>query len=108
MEWLQQKNNTILIAINNNNSNDTITENLPSGVWELDLDTNNLTHKHSFTLNAFGTSTSIDFGQNRISRIGALKLNTLGRCSSVGRSTIFVGAEYFTTATVTKSAIFYR
>lgn len=100
------KDNTILMAIKNNNSENRINENLPSGIWELDLNTGNLTHKHSFTLNDLGDSTSIDFGQNRISKIGALKINNLCDSSSSGRSTLFIGSDYYTDATTIKSAIF--
>ena len=100
------KNNTILFAINNNLENNGIYENIPSGLWELDLTTNNLTHKYSITLTTLGSSTVVDFGQNRISSIGAIKINSLANSSSsAGRGNLFVGAEYYTTATVKETAI---
>jgi hypothetical protein len=96
------KNNTILFNINNKNIDNSINENLPSGIWELDLSTNNLTHKHSFNI-----SITTDFGQNRIKNVGALKLTTLAYTSSLlGRSTLLAGATIFTNATTTRSAIF--
>lgn len=100
------KDNTILFAINNNLDGNKIAENIPSGVWELDLNTMNLTHKHSITLNAYGSATTTDFGQNRISEIGAIKINSLTDVStSGGRGSLFVGAEYYTDATTTEKAI---
>lgn len=100
------KDNTILFAINNNLDGKKIAENIPSGVWELDLNTMNLTHKHSITLNAYGSATTTDFGQNRISEIGAIKINSLTDVStSGGRGSLFVGAEYYTDATTTEKAI---
>lgn len=100
------KDNTILFAINNNLDGNKIAENIPSGVWELDLNTMNLTHKHSITLNAYGSATTTDFGQNRISEIGAIKINSLTDVStSRGRGSLFVGAEYYTDATTTEKAI---
>ncbi len=102
------KNNTLQIAINNLNGDNTgtITETLPSGIWELDLDTLNFTHRSAFTLKPMGDATITDYGQNRIVRIGALKLNTLSSTSSNGRGTILAGASYYTDATTEKSAIF--
>lgn len=102
------RNNTLLLAVNNlNDDNDnSINENLPSGIWELELATGNLTHKHSFTLNTKGSATTTDYGQNRIYGIGAIALNYIGTNSSLGRSTILTGATVYTDATTTKSAIF--
>lgn len=106
--FIPTKNNTLLLSINNINYNNagSITENLQSGIWELDLTTNNFTHKYSPTLKAMGSSTVTDFGQNRILSAGALKLNTLQSNSANGRSTILAGYSYYTDATTTKSGIF--
>ncbi len=102
------KNNTLLLSINNLNYNNTgnVTENLPSGIWELDLSTGNFTHKHAPTLKAYNSATVTDFGQNRILAVGAIKLNTLGSNAAAGRSTILAGYSYYTDATTTKSGIF--
>lgn len=102
------KNNTLLININNLNGDNTgnITENLPSGIWELDLNTRNFTHRSAFTYSANGSSTITDYGQNRIAIAGAIKLNPLSSAATTGRGTILAGAKYYTDATSTKSAIF--
>lgn len=102
------KNNTLLVLVNNLNEDDggTINENLPSGIWELDLATGNFTHRYSPTLKARSSSTVTDFGQNRIVSAGALKLGYLEEDSSVGRSTMLAGFAYFTDATTEASAIF--
>lgn len=102
------KNNTIQILINNLNDDSVadVTENMPSGVWELDLNTNNFTHKYSPTLKARSSSTVTDFGQNRISAPGALKVNYLQSNNSSGRSTLIAGFNYFSDATTVKSGIF--
>ncbi len=102
------KNNTLLIAINNLNydTGSTINENLPSGIWEVDLATGNCTHRHSFTLKSLSSSTVTDYGQNRINGIGAIKINTLASNSSSGRGTLLAGASYFTDATTVKYGIF--
>lgn len=102
------KDNTILVNVNNLNydSGLTINENMPCGIWEFDLSTKNFTHKHSFTLKARSSSTVTDFGQNKIKRIGAIKLNTFSTNSSNGRSTIFAGCGYFSDASTAKYGIF--
>ncbi len=102
------KNNTILVLVNNQNddANDTVTENLPSGIWELDLQTFNFTHRYSPTLKRRSSSTVTDFGQNIIVGAGAIKLNTLNSDTSVGRSSLICGFDYFTDLTTESSAIF--
>lgn len=102
------KNNTILISVNNLNNDwqTDIIENLPSGVWELDLATSNFIHKYSPTLKTRVSSTITDYGQNRISAPGAIKINTLQSASANGRSTLIAGFNYFTDATTVKSGIF--
>lgn len=102
------KNNTLQILVNNLNDDVAadVSENLPSGIWELDLQTRNFTHRYSPTLKTRSSSTITDYGQNRISSPGALKLNTLQANSSVGRSTLLAGFNVFTDASTVKSAIF--
>lgn len=101
------KNNTILVSINNlnGNNNETINENIASGVWELDLNTKNFTHKYSFTLKSSSSSTIADYGQNKIKQIGAIKLNPLSTTADTGRGTILAGCTYYTDATTTKSVV---
>jgi hypothetical protein len=102
------KNNTIEILINNTNedASATINENLPSGIWELDIATNSLTHRYSATLKAITSDTVVDYGQNRVSGVGALKFNTMEDNTTTGRSTRLVGINYYTDATTVKSGIF--
>jgi len=106
--FIATKNNTLLLSINNLNYNNAgnVTENLPSGIWELNLSNGNFTHKHAPTLKAYNSATVTDFGQNRILAAGAIKLNTLGSNAAVGRSTLLAGFSYYTDATTTKSGIF--
>lgn len=102
------KNRTILCTINNEveDSGATIIENLPSGVWELNLDTGSFTHKNAFTLKSRSSSTVTDFGQNRIDEVGAIALNPFANDSSNGAPTLITGARYFTDASSTAYAIF--
>jgi len=106
--FIATKNNTLQVLINNLNSDNggTVNETLPSGIWELDLATNNFTHRYSSTLKPMASATITDYGQNRVSAVGALKLNTLQSSSANGRSTLLAGLNYFTDATTVKSGIF--
>jgi len=58
------KNNTLLVSVRNLNDDGTFTENLPSGIWELDLATGNFTHRYSFTLKTLASTTVSDYGHN--------------------------------------------
>ena len=102
------KDNTLLVAVNNLNSedDDSVNENLPSGIWECDLSNGNFIHKYSFTLKAYDSATITDFGQNKISAIGAIKLNPMNAASNAGRGSLLAGATYFTDATTTASCVF--
>ncbi len=106
--FISSGNGTLLVLVNNlmEDAGATILENLPSGVWELDLATKNFTHKHSFNLKKNSSSTILDYGQNRILGAGALASVTSSVNSSAGRSTILAGASFYTTASATASAIF--
>lgn len=104
---LYTKDDTILALVNNLNfdSGETINENLPSGSWEWSKETN-FVHKHPFTYNRLDSTSVRDWGQNRISRVGAL-FNANIPSSAAGRNgTLLAGATIFTTATVTTNAIF--
>ncbi len=104
------KNNTLLVNISNLNwdTNLSVNENLPSGIWEFDLDTNNFTHKYSYTLKSLASSTITDYGQNKLVGVGAVKTNnlSLGNTRTGGRSTILSGVNYYTDATTEKSGIY--
>lgn len=102
------KNNTIQVLINNLNDNVAANsnENLPSGIWELDLTTRNFSHKHAPSLKGNTSSTVTDYGQNRVVGVGALKINNMSGNNSAGRATLLAGISYYTTATATKNGIF--
>lgn len=106
--FVATKNNTLLVLVNNLNSDtlDDINENLPSGIWELDLATNSFTHRYSFTLSSLASATVTDFGQNRISVAGAIKVNTFRNRVAGGRSYLLAGATVFTDSSSTRSAIY--
>jgi hypothetical protein len=102
------KNNTILIGVNNLNydSTSSINENLPSGVWEYDLSTGNFTHRYSFSLKGRTDETLTDYGQNRISQIGAIKEQTLADDNSDGQCSLLLGATIYSDENTELSAIF--
>lgn len=102
------KNNTLLVSIYNDliSPDEPVIENMPSGIWELDLDTKNFTHRYVFTLKSLSSSTITDFGQNRVSEIGAIAINTYSGTASAGRSTILAGCRYYSDATTQKYGLF--
>lgn len=102
------KNNTIQILINNLNDDAAgdVTENLPSGIWELDLATANFTHRSSPTLKSLASSTITDYGQSRIYAPGALKMNYLQSNAAGGRGTVISGFGYYSDASTVKYGIF--
>lgn len=97
------KNDTVLAFVNNLNTDGSIDENLPSGLWEYAKDIG-FTHKKPLTYNPYGSLTITDFGQNRISRAGGIAITT--DIGSAGLQTVMVGATYFTDASNTLSGIF--
>ncbi len=101
------RNGTFIVAVNNlvGDNSGTIKENLQSGIWEFHKDTGFI-HRQSFTYNPITTSTITDYGQNRISRIGALMESDLANTSANGNPTLICGATYFTNATTTANGIF--
>lgn len=107
--------NTMLIAVNGtrqSNNTPRISENVPSGVWECDLATGSMTHKHSFTYKGYASSTVTDFGQYRVYSVGALTLQKMGRPEFInfyGRANLITSASFYTDSGVTeldKTAIF--
>jgi hypothetical protein len=106
--FISTRDNTLLVLVNNllENLTGSVPENLPSGIWELDLNTNNFIHKHSFVLKKNSSSIVLDYGQNRIVSGGAIYLNTTANNSSAGRITLLAGASYYTDLETTASAIF--
>jgi hypothetical protein len=99
------KNNTLLINVNNlkDDSNDTIYENLPSGVWELDLNNANLTHKHSYTYKTIFSETITDYGQNRVKMVGALYNTEIPENDSSGQPSLLAGAQLYNNSSTLES-----
>jgi len=105
------KNGTIQALVRNiyEDADDTVPENLPSGVWEWSPDFG-FTHKYSIGYTPRETTTITDFGQYRVREVGALANANLGDDSSDRNGIILVGANYYTdntTGTTTNYAIFY-
>jgi hypothetical protein len=92
-------------ALNRGGASETINENLPSGVWEWSRD-NGFVHKHSISLLSITSSSNTDFGQNKLSSIGALKYAKVVPETAISISSIICGATYYTDATTTTSGIF--
>lgn len=97
------KNKTIQVLINNlnNDTNDTIAENLPSGVWEWSP-TYGFTHKHSVSYNPAANATITDYGQNRVAEVGALFDCNVG---TTGNGSVMAGVKYYTNASSSTSAV---
>jgi hypothetical protein len=101
------KNGTLLMLINgqNEDSNATQEENLPSGVWELSRD-GSLVHKYSISYDPVSSAIT-DYGQSEIINAGALFYADFNSTSTSKDGTLLVGASYYTSATATASSIFY-
>lgn len=101
------KNGTFKILINNlvGDSAGSIKENLQSGIWEWSKETGFI-HNSSFTYNTLADSTITDYGQNRISRAGALAELDIYSASASGKPMLICGATYYTDASSTASGIF--
>lgn len=101
------RNGTFQVLVNNKvgDSSGSIKENLPSGIWEFSKDTG-FVHKQALTYNPITTSTITDYGQNRISRAGALYEANIYSESANGKPMLICGADYFTDETTVTSGIF--
>lgn len=101
------ENGRINILINNeyNDSGSTIEENLPSGVWEYDPNVG-WYHKRSLSKYDIGAPSITDYGQNRISRVGALVNFNMDDTAASNVGTLIAGADYFVDGSTTKSASF--
>jgi len=104
---IYSKNGTVLALINNLNGDNagTIEENLPSGVWEWSRE-HGFVHKAPLTYDPLSSSIT-DYGQNRVSRVGALAEINLHSTTAGRDGTMLAGATIYTDATTTTSAIFY-
>lgn len=99
---------TILFLVNNRDlyqtgSTEHINENLPAGIWEWSKD-NGLVHKYSFSTSGVSSGITVDYGQNRLARVGGLALVKLGIATA--QNTLLAGAQYYTDATSTTYGIF--
>lgn len=100
-------NGRINILINNlnNDNGGTVEERIASGIWEYDPEIG-WYHKNSLSQYDYsaGSPAVIDYGQNRLSRVGALVNLNKDDTTATTVGTYMAGADYYTTATVTKSA----
>lgn len=97
----------INILVNNENFDNgtTINENFPSGIWEYDP-TIGWYHKSSLSLYDLGVGTVTDYGQNRLSRVGALcNLKPDNNSSDTTIGTLLAGGVYLSDATTTANGI---
>ena len=101
------KNGTLRCLINNRSavSTNSVVENMPSGVWEWSKE-NGFVHIQSFSYTPISAGTITDFGQNRISRVGAIASMNIPSTSNVD-GTFLAGATIYTDASSSKSAIFF-
>lgn len=90
----------INILINNEYEDGTIEENMPSGVWEFDLQNPSLGWYNKLPLSLYSASVT-DYGQNRVSRVGGLAyVKTPNK-----NGTLLIGAQLYSDATNTKEVI---
>jgi hypothetical protein len=101
------RNGTFIVLINNlvGDNAGTIKENLASGIWEWSKNTG-FVHKQSFSYNQLGSIAVTDYGQNRVSSVGALYEANIYSTSSTGKPTLICGGTYYTNSSTTASAIF--
>lgn len=93
----------IRILVNNEYEDNgaTIEENLASGVWEYDPQTG---WSHIMSLSLY-TSSVTDYGQNRVSRVGALYAAKTETTNASANGTMLLGAQLFSDASSTKEVI---
>jgi hypothetical protein len=98
----------INILVNNvmADSGSSIPEFCPSGIWEYDSDIG-LYHKGSPSYTPVNTTTVTDYGQNRVSIVGALSEMKTTDSSAGVNGMILAGATIYTDASATTSSIFY-
>lgn len=91
------------ILINNeyNDNGATIEENIASGLWEYDTQIG-WYHKQPLSLY---TNSITDYGQNRVSRVGAIYANKHSTTNSSANGTMLIGAQLYTDASTTKNVI---
>lgn len=90
-------------------TNSTIREKCPSGIWCYDRETRNFYHKRSIGHTKSG-GTIVEYGQSKINKVGALAEVEVPSTSITQGSVngkIMAGVQYYTDATTTKNGIFY-
>lgn len=101
------RNGTFIVNINNlvGDSGATVKENIASGIWEWSKESGFI-HRQSYTYNALGSTSITDYGQNRISQVGALYQPNIYSADATGKPNIICGATYYTNASSTATGIF--
>lgn len=96
----------INILINNvlDDNGSSIPEFCPSGVWEYD-DNIGLYHKHALSYTLTTTNTITDYGQNRVSGVGAISEMKLTNSATNATGNLVIGAVVYTNASATDSGI---
>lgn len=105
---MQVDGDDLLILIDGmyNDTNSTQEERIQSGIWKYNS-TNGLHHYASVSYwDDQTTVTPTDFGQSRIAQVGALTIAKTTDTTSTTDGSILAGVGYYTTATVSRNAIF--
>lgn len=101
------KEGTVLAFVNNLNSDGTYNENFNAGVYEFSpLSDGTYSCSHKYSLGYDGT-TIRDYGQSRVSRVGALAPMNIYSEIAGRNGTYMLGATYYTSASASASGIFY-
>ena len=101
---MQIVNGRVNILINNEHEDNgaTIEENIASGLWEYD---EQVGWYHKMSLSLY-TSSITDFGQNRVSRVGAIYANKTESTDASANGTILLGAQVYTDSSSTAENIY--
>lgn len=101
------KEGNFIVLVNNllGDSAGSILENMPSGIWEWSSQLG-FVHKNSITYTSDTTIT--DYGQNRLSAVGALFIFDRYSTGATRNGQYLCGATYYTDATTTASGVFYN
>lgn len=93
----------INILINNeyDDNGTTIEENIASGVWEYDPV---IGWYHKMSLSLY-TASVTDYGQNRVSRVGAIYANKTSTTNASANGTMLLGAQLYSDSSATKEII---
>lgn len=96
----------INILINNKlvNSDSSISEYCPSGVWEFD-EQKGLYHKYSLSYLPIGTNTVTDYGQIKVSGVGGLFEAKLSDTNAGATGNLLAGATVYTDASSTDAGV---